>query len=60
MLEGSQGAMSSSVPNTFQQSLDADMATTGDWQVCSVQFCGSSVSWCSKCRWLMSTQLSSI
>ena len=34
MLEGSHDVVSSSVPNTFQQSLDADLAATADWQVC--------------------------
>lgn len=33
MLEGSHDVVSLSVPNTFQQSLDADLAATADWQV---------------------------
>lgn len=38
MLDGSQGVVSSSVPNTFQQSLDADAAGVGDWQVHGIFF----------------------
>ena len=33
LLEGSQGAISSSVPDTFQQSLDVKAPAAEDWQV---------------------------
>ena len=35
LLEGSQEAVSSAVPDTFQQSLDANASGVGDWQVTS-------------------------